>query len=382
MKNKIILVIIKIYFFINFDLTYCQVTKLAPFIFGIESGGQLLVPYKPGNGFPTAYDLMFKPFMNFKIVDNFYLGASYSYEFGKYNNIRTPTLNAIGPQALIILNPFYKKSNYSNRFLFEFQLQYMLSDYYPDSQQQFGIKKTDLFDSGYFDVSLTCDFNMYKSIYLNFGYQYLYYTYNNKFRKSPKLALQYHFGERRIKNIKPKEKENKSIGIFDFHYLLRENFLDFCSINFTYSYIFDNSVENEIMTLSSVNLALKTALLEGLEIGYSYSLLFQKNNEQREQFFLHGPFIDINLFKTKNINRGFLSSGFYFGNYNMCTDGNPEKKDGLRYVRLGFGYEHKFFIKNLFFKFHADKYLAVNCGTESSSYLFPFAGFSYYIENK
>lgn len=176
--------------------------------------------------------------------------------------------------------------------------------------------------------------------------------------------------------------QSKPIELFDYKNLLKDNFLESTSVSSTYSYIFDNTFDDEFMKLSFVNFALKTSVLEGLDIGYSYSHLFQSINDKRDQYFFHGPFFDINLFKMKNTNRGFLTFGFYFGNYNMCVEGNPKRKTNLRYVRLGFGYEHKFFIDGLFLKIHAEKYLSVNCNSQSSSYLFPFIGFVYYFEKK
>jgi hypothetical protein len=124
------------------------------------------------------------------------------------------------------------------------------------------------------------------------------------------------------------------------------------------------------------------SILEGIDFGLSSYIIQDRVNGNfvKNNYSLNGAVLTFSLFQTKRVNRGFLETGIYLGNYCLCGENLPYKESGLKYLNLGAGYEHRIISDNLFIKLYAHKLFILNNKDKASSYIYPQLGITYKYE--
>ncbi len=356
-----------------------QIIKYPSIILNNEFGFTIARPAEKNNGFPDVTIGRFAPSLSIKAYEKLYFGINYDITKGKINGISIPTLNAFGLHTKYFIGSIFNDPLFQNRILFNVDLSVLKSNYSFDNSMQFGIYKLQSFKNTLAAASFNLNFRAYKSLYINAGYVLQYYSINKKcIHNGPSAGFSYNINEKRkliprdLEPIKIEETSNQK---------KKSIFLKQHKINLAYSYLFDDDDSGYLFyySLSTFKLKYTISLSNNFDIGAVVYQMNEKNpkNYPSNQYTLFGGIANVNIFNNKDFNRGYFELGFLRGNLCICDDNLPVKRSDLNYIPLGIGYEQKFKSNKLSLSFFATKYISLNTGKKSQSYLFPFIGLNY-----
>ncbi len=394
MKKFVIFNTVLIFCLFNYNLN-SQISQKASFIFGTEVAGYISIPSKYGKkvGFPSIQSFSFTPFIDFKLFKCMYVGGAYEFSYGYYEKIKLPNLESYGLQLKYFVNPF--KKEFLNRFIFNAEIAYRKANYFIDYNQDFGFSKLKTHSNGYYDFVVSYDFNVIDKIYLNLGYRIIYYTYNSKIMKGPKVGLQYHFGEKREKKInnnikklfslkKDKDKQKKEMKRKkDKHGLhFGKRFIYSTSLTYIFQPNYQNKLKYHELTYYT---GISVNINKSIYFGFEYLAIFTKGsiikfNNKNKNYFLFGVNGEYDLIPRYD-DKLYIKTSFDIGNYCTCGDKDPYKKTNLYYFGLGFGYDYPI-SKRIAIRFGFTNYVILNKIEDKYNYTQYILGFNINMGNK
>jgi len=205
-------------------------------------------------------------------------------------------------------------------------------------------------------------------LYLVTGYRLIYYNYNDKIQKGPKLGIEYHFGEKREKKLnnnirelfilnKNKSKSKKNINSY-LSFSQRFEYLT----SFTYLFQYGQYKEfkyKEYTWYNSISINLNKSFYFGLQylnIFTNGSIIEKQNTKTHYYLFGMKMLYD---FLPHYEDKLFIETSINIGNFCTCGDYDPYKKRDLYYFGLSFGYDYPIF-KRLALRFGFSNYVILN----------------------
>ncbi|HRQ28785.1 MAG TPA: hypothetical protein PLU49_01845 [Saprospiraceae bacterium] len=344
-----------------------QIKKTSNFILGTEFASFVSLPAKDNHDLPLIFDFLFIPNIDFKLIDNLYLGANFEYSFGYIDGEPLPSQKSIGLQTKYFFYPFnhsYKLSKIN--FLIESG--YRRSNYYRDVTQPYGLGLTDNLNSPYFNVSASANIRLFPRFYMNGGYQFLYFPINKSQMRGSKLAFSYHFNEEIEKKPMKQLEVEKQLNNKPADNETKIKFANTLVYSSSFTYIFDSqtktydgkyNIYHEKTWANGLSLNLNKSLYFGFDYlymwtsGSAYDDIKSNNN-----YYLYGLKFQYD-FIPQYRDMLFAEASISYGNY--CTYGklDPYKLDGLVYLGMGVGYDLPI-TKMLAFRMGFNNYLILN----------------------
>lgn len=362
MKSALTILFFSVCLFLN-----AQITKTSNIVLGSEIGGILWLPAKGNDTSPLFLHFTFVPHLDFKLIDNLYLGANFEYGTGYNDGEPLPVIKSIGLQTKYFFYPF-NHSHKLSKINFMIESGYRRSNYYRDVTQPYGLGLTDKLNSPYYNVSASANIRLFPRFYMNGGYQFFYFPINKSQMHGRKLAFSYHFNEEIEKKPMKQLEVEKQHKIKPAVSETKIKFANTLVYSSSFTYIFNSktisfddkyNVYHEKTWANSLALNLNKSLYFGIDYlymwtsGSAYENIISNNN-----YYLYGLKFQYD-FIPQYRDMLFAEASLSYGNYCTCGKLDPYKLDGLVYLGMGVGYDLPI-TKMLAFRMGFNNYLILN----------------------
>jgi hypothetical protein len=321
-------------------------TERPSVVAGMETAGAG-VHYASRTGITPNIDwaLRVNPYLMARLGKNFFAGIGALRETANIRGVQFTPLHGIGLHGRYYF-PFQTKNAWiTDRFRFYGESSWYLLDHRINAQTG-ALENLGSLDNQQFQLGVSANFRLFRSLYFDLTYQSLLFTQGKPFLFTPAVALEYHFAEKRPPyqaRVLSTETSKTPYRIFD-----SSGFLQKVTMGASYTFIFDDLNTDDLFRYQEHTLNLNAAVSLGthLDLGVAYlAISVREKGAPSERFSLAGAFMQYDFLRDSPGMRLFAETGFYRGNFCTCGNDAPYYRPNLSYIPYGGGMEFKLFKK-------------------------------------